>query len=513
MLLASAGLCPAGEKLPGDLALVPGSARVVATWRAADVWDGPLAKALRKAAGAELEQRLKEMEKALGAAPQNIERVTVFVSATHPRPEVGAIIHCKKKADAGILARFVPSGKAVKLGGVEVREGVVAAAFVKDGALIGLGTPSAVRAMLEGDGKRSAGLSSALALAGGGKHHLVAYIDGRIMTDQLKRELPPLPPLRLLLEAKEAVAWGDLGLTTKFSARLTFGGEEEAKKAEKVLGSFVKSGTAAAESLAKRWKKDTTGRAFLADLCDIAAKALGGATIKRTAARVEAILSATITEKKATALARQFSDWAQKEAVRMTSANNLKLIGLALHTYHDAHKQFPAPAIYGKGGKPLLSWRVAVLPYIEQEALYRKFKLDEPWNSPHNSKLIPLMPKVYRPVRGKLAEPDGTTFYQALVGKGAAFEGKSGLAFAGFTDGLSNTILVVEAGKDVVWTKPDDVPFDAGKKLPKLGGMFDEGFHALFGDGSVRFLKKTITPATLRAIITRAGGEVVPTEF
>src|SRR5262245_56693586 len=76
-------------------------------------------------------------------------------------------------------------------------------------------------------------------------------------------------------------------------------------------------------------------------------------------------------------------------------ANNLKQIGVAMHTYHDKHRSFPAAAIYGKDGKALLSWRVALLPYLGLEALYKEFKLDEPWDSAHNKRLLEKMPAVY----------------------------------------------------------------------------------------------------------------------
>jgi len=87
------------------------------------------------------------------------------------------------------------------------------------------------------------------------------------------------------------------------------------------------------------------------------------------------------------------------DAGRGQSNNNLKQIAIAFHQYHDTYKSLPLHAIYSKDGKtPLLSWRVAILPFIEQDALYKQFKLDEPWDSEHNKKLIPLMPRIYMPV-------------------------------------------------------------------------------------------------------------------
>jgi hypothetical protein len=189
-------------------------------------------------------------------------------------------------------------------------------------------------------------------------------------------------------------------------------------------------------------------------------------------------------------------------------ADQLKVIGLALHNYHDTYKQFPAAAITDKNGKPLLSWRVAILPFIEENDLYKQFKLDEPWDSKHNKALLKKMPKVFAPA-GLKTKPPYSTFYRPFVGNGAAFEPNRGLRYADIPDGLSNTLMVVEAGQAVPWTKPDELAYDPKKPLPKLGGMCQDGFHALFGDGAVRFLKKKIDPKTMHLLIMRADGEPI----
>jgi RNA polymerase sigma factor (sigma-70 family) len=190
------------------------------------------------------------------------------------------------------------------------------------------------------------------------------------------------------------------------------------------------------------------------------------------------------------------------------SINNLKQIGLALHNYHDTYKRFPAPAIYDKNGKALLSWRVTILPFLEQNHLYQRFRLDEPWNSPHNKELLKEMPPLYAPV-GEANPAAGKTYYQAFVGPHAGFESGKKLRLFEFTDGTSNTLWVVEAGSPVPWTKPEDLPFAADKPLPKLGGLFGGNFHALWVDGSVSFLSRDAAKQELRAAITRDGGEVI----
>jgi hypothetical protein len=220
-------------------------------------------------------------------------------------------------------------------------------------------------------------------------------------------------------------------------------------------------------------------------------------------------------------------------AQRARSANNLKQIALAFHIYNDNLRKLPAsawiePQLEAKlgnltltseqiakgqtsaGGRPLplLSWRVALLPFLEEEKLYRQFKLDEPWDSAHNKKLLAQIPQVYAPVTGKGKE-EGLTYYQVFVGRDAPFNGTSSPRIPGsFPDGLSRTFLVVEAGQPVPWTKPADLAYD-GQTLPALGGLFADGFNAAFGDGAVSFVARKTDEKTIRALITPRGGELV----
>src|SRR5919201_819842 len=99
--------------------------------------------------------------------------------------------------------------------------------------------------------------------------------------------------------------------------------------------------------------------------------------------------------------------------------------------YHDQHDRLPPAVVYGEYGQPLYSWRVLILPYIEQDELYKEFKLDEPWDSPHNLRLLPRMPATYAPPRGKASKvPPHHTVCHVFVGQGTAFEGRQGLRLA-----------------------------------------------------------------------------------
>ena len=153
---------------------------------------------------------------------------------------------------------------------------------------------------------------------------------------------------------------------------------------------------------------------------------------------------------------------------------------------------------------------MAILPYVEHQDLYNKFKLDEPWDSPHNKALIKEMPTVYLcPSRKNPAE--GTTTYRVFVGDGALFQAGQGTPIQSVTDGTSNTIMVVESTDAVPWTKPDDLKFDPEAKPSLLGAGSPHpgGFNAAFADGSVRFIRSTINLEVWKALITRAGGEVI----
>jgi hypothetical protein len=187
---------------------------------------------------------------------------------------------------------------------------------------------------------------------------------------------------------------------------------------------------------------------------------------------------------------------------RARSVRNLKFIGYAMHMFTRQNGgRLPAAAVR-KGGKPLLSWRVAVLPFLEERTLFERFHLDEAWDSPHNASLLEEMPSVYTPVI-----PEGTTpyatYYQGLVGRGTLFDGEEGTKVTDVIDAGSPTLMVVEAGHPVPWTKPEDVPYDAAGPLPMLGGQFADGFYAGFADGSVGFLGREIAPERLRTLITQ----------
>lgn len=197
----------------------------------------------------------------------------------------------------------------------------------------------------------------------------------------------------------------------------------------------------------------------------------------------------------------------QKRERQRASANNMKMIGLAVTSHASWYNGLPARANFDMQGKPLLSWRVGVLAwrYGGDGAPFNYFRHDEPWDSPCNKRLIQEMPSEYRgPSRGL---PPGITPYLAVTGKGTMFDGDKGRKM---DDRNAQTIIVVEADDDraVIWTKPEDWEYDPEHPMAGLGHAHRGGFNVLMGDGSVRFIDRSVDPETFKAMLTPADSRV-----
>lgn len=224
-----------------------------------------------------------------------------------------------------------------------------------------------------------------------------------------------------------------------------------------------------------------------------------------------------------------------REAARRTSCKcQLKILGLALHNYHDAYGSFPPAFVRGPDGRPWHSWRVLILPYLDQAPMYKQYKFTEPWDGPNNRKLLPYMPVSYicasRPPcvvptavasisRGVLACIDassptgGYTSYAAVLGPDCVFRGAQSSTLKDLVDGTSNTLLIGECARTKIpWMKPDDIDITLHPTIGDPDGF--SSFHPggaqfLLGDGTVRFLSSTISQPLLDALYTRNGGETV----
>jgi hypothetical protein len=197
------------------------------------------------------------------------------------------------------------------------------------------------------------------------------------------------------------------------------------------------------------------------------------------------------------------------------SKNNLLMMAIALHRYAAANSASLPGEILGKDGKPLLSWRVNLLPYYEQMDLFKEFKLDEPWDSKNNLRLLEKMPKMFVSPRVTVKRK-GYTVYQIFSGPGALFDkGKTKYNIGNIPDGTANTLFAVETSKAVPWTKPADLPFDKEKNLSlDFGKAYGNKPVGSMMDGNARVLDlKKIKPETLKNAILPDDGQVLGADW
>jgi prepilin-type processing-associated H-X9-DG protein len=521
------------QELPEDLRHVPGGAVGFAHIRAADLWKSPAFKVYRDMLPKMGVDVLSILEDRITPPLSSIDRVTLVFLAPTPKsrgPEFAALIHVTTPLET---RKLLAGLKEVTEGQTKFyllpREGSLQ---ILDKNTLLIGSTEAPVALAQ-KMKAPAPFAEGLALAASGKKAIVAALNTSIIPPQAMQNAPPM--VQALAKAKTLLATIDIAKDTTVELDLRFADGEQARDAERALGDlrqmaklFIAEGKLTMEKkLAKvegvvpiydvEKVGDIVGAALALGMCKRGEDILAGIPVTRKDDHVnvkvvvpEELAGYTASGPVLMALLLPAVAKVREAAARTQDANNLKQMGLAFHIYHDAHRFLPA-AICDKAGKPLLSWRVAILPYIEQDNLYKQFKLDEPWDSDHNKKLLPLMPKVYQVVGENPS--DSQTHYRVFVGAG---KGASALfrdyadkvRFANITDGTSNTILIAEAADMVPWTKPEELTFDPNAPLPRLNQQ-RRGTNVAFCDGSVRFLANTIGEKTLRALITRDGGEVV----
>jgi hypothetical protein len=530
---------PAGA---ADLALVPADAVGFAHVRLADMWKNEVMSGFRKTWERAGPKALAALDKQFVPAPSTISRATAFVMLDPkkgPQP-VGIFAFSAPFDRDALLKSYLPNHTTEKAGGKTVYRtpDIDVELYFPDDRTVVVGWDGSLEAYLAKAPAKDGPLAPALKLAASGTKVVVASADISalpIPPDALKDVPADAAPI---LKARQLTLAIDLGADARFDVRAAYADEAAAQDAEKAVKALTDLGR---KELAKAKKEiedklydpnvktprpaqdlpEAIGMVFslgalgrlddtLADQKFITRKGTelalavpmpkeiltlaGGAVALGAAALVPAVGKVRVA------------------AARTQSANNLKQIGIAIHSYHDAYGHMPTD-ILDKNGKPILSWRVAILPFIEQDALYKQFKLDEPWDSANNKQWSQVMIKTFlSPDTPLPPKPEwGMTSYRAVSGPGAAFEPGKKLRLTDFTDGTSNTIMVVETNDLVPWAKPGDYPFDPKKDLPKINppGKRDV-FQALFGDGSVRAIKPTISEKTLKALFTRNGGEVIP---
>jgi hypothetical protein len=211
----------------------------------------------------------------------------------------------------------------------------------------------------------------------------------------------------------------------------------------------------------------------------------------------------------------------REASYRTQCKNNLKQIGLALHNYHDTNSAFPPST----AGDPPHSWRVAILPYLEQQSVFTSYDFASAWNVEPNAKFALHEVRAYicpSSTYPKDSQGRWFTAYSMPTGPHTVGESSTGTPLKDISDGTSNTLLVVEAcGSQILWTEPRDVDAGVqptginldgvkrGQSAGWISGYHRNGAHVLLADGTVRFLAAKTDPAVLKKLATMDdGGEV-----
>lgn len=503
---------PPKAELPLELQFVPADAALFVSIDVAQIWDNPTLKAIRKADPKLFDDLANDMNSSFGFSPTDVKSLVAFVPQLHldvERDGLAVVVTCRNAIDKEKFAKGLKEILSPDLKANLVVAGERAV------VLINLEEEHAKPQKADKTGP----LTAALKAAATGKHAIVAGMTLANFPEKFRGDDAPLLflPYLPLLKAQTITATLDAGKSFDFNVHVKTGTAAQATECEKSLRSIQNLILEGLGMAIKSIQDDAANKASFKDLVTIVktfTTAIKEAKYSTLGNETELSISLG-SDLPFTSAYFSAKEKIEDETVIQTSANNLKQIALATINYADSmNGNLPPAAICDKTGKPLLSWRVLILPYIEQENLFKEFKLDEPWDSEHNKKLLAKMPKVYA-LPGKAQKGETNTYYRVFVGKGAGWDWVQGLRFpASITDGTSNTMMCVTAATAVPWTKPDELEFDPDKDMTKLIGTIVKGKAqmAMF-DGSVHTLKKIPSKETVHALITPAGAEIIGDDF
>lgn len=185
-----------------------------------------------------------------------------------------------------------------------------------------------------------------------------------------------------------------------------------------------------------------------------------------------------------------------------------KHLALAIHNYRDKHGHFPPPYVTDGNGNPLYSWRVLILPYIEQYRIAEEFHYDEPWDSPHNLSLLSDL-DIFQ---SHDATVRGETQFLAVVSDDTLWNPDRDISVDDVTDGLDRTLLLVEVpSQGIHWSEPRDLSRAAAIEILKSRSASPpwnrRPRHVALADGSVHAVPQGLNEADVEALLTIAGGE------
>lgn len=535
ILLASLGTAAAAEPKP-NLPGVQADGFAFATVNVAQLWDSDILKPAKAGLMKLGSQFDGDIEKDTGFKLEAISRITLYwPEPIDPKKSLRpfSIVTARKpfeRAQQAKAMKAISSEEALKEFGKEI-EGVTgknvyfqarnAVIFIDDTTYIvspdlPRGSEATIALLKVLAGTTPAVTKGPLAdgIAAIEKHTALVAADFAPLRNYFdNRELfPEMKPFSTLIQAERGLITFDFGTTISASAKLTFFDVETAKKAEPQSAALANYATELLKDFRKLPGGDEETKAIVVPIIDFALAAFDKPKIARDGKTLDVTLSREIDAPVKKAIGA-FPTWAAVASERMKTMNNLKQLGIAMHNYHDAIGHFPQD-IVDQNGKPILSWRVQLLPYVEQAPLANQIDRTKPWNDPANKKFLEEMPEVFQIV-GRATNAKGQTYFQSLTAPKLLNEGNPLLVpghqqkIERITDGSSNTLMIVEGEIAVNWMEPGDITYDP-KKMPKLGNPKTGKMAAGFADGSVRWFDlKKLGEKKLHALITVDSGEVV----
>jgi hypothetical protein len=531
--------------LPVDLALVPADALGFIHVRGADLWKSEILAGFRATFEKAGPKILAALDNKFAPKLSTFDRLTVFALKDNNKdePAIFGIFRFTKPFEiAEVVTSFLPKALAERIDGKAIYKGEQTPfeLYFPDHQHIIVGLSGMLGHYLKHELPKAGPLSNGLKIATAGKP-IVVSVNVAGLPIAL-RELAILPSeVRDLLKAEHATATLDLGATARIDLIAGYKNATDAEAAEQGVKKLTQIGRKELAKLKRDVEKrffepktknaqspmelpETLLMVFALGAIDQADELLAnpGTLVKRNGAELTAsvlvpkdmIVAASGIAAASAGLLIPAVQMVRSTAARAETQNNLKQIALACLNYESAYGYFPHDTT-DKDGKPLLSWRVAILPFLEQGNLYNQFKFDEPWDSENNKKWSQVAIKTYMSPNSEPPTPPGMTQYKGFAGPGAMFEPGKKIKILDITDGTSNTILVVEAGEPIPWAKPEDIPYDPKKPLPKLALLGVQDFlNVALCDGSTRTLNmKKLTENTLRNAITRNDGNPLGSDW
>lgn len=537
-------------QLPSDLDLVPRDAAGFVHLRAVNLWNTDLFADVRHLLDRAGPEAWRAFEKKCPLPPATIERITLIMLTprtwTEPFPDADpealsslVVVRTAQPYNRVQLIEALGSREKTYLRQLYYfNEDLWSGMILIDPQTFMIGSEDAlVRFFDVSKEKKTTGPLQAALEEAAGQHQVVVGINPPLLAKEVGKEMVS-GPLQPLLDARAGMVAYDFSKNLTAVVRLDFSRDDEAEAGAKALRAgmeMARQGLAQPiRELEQKIVKDANKKAEVGALLENFGMMLALGWMRE----VDTMLKEAAVERKGTivrlpwSLPAMYNTYSTYTAISLVAVSSLgrnargrfstvaariggngenrdpleehlKLLAQAIEKYHDAKGCYPAQALNDEEGRPLLSWRVALLPYLGEDVLYKEFRLDEPWDSLHNKKLIKKMPKAFQSLdtHGPWNRKKNKTQDQVFVGAETLFSGKK----IKKTDVGGQTVILAHVGDDqaVYWTKPADLPYAADKDLPNLFGEYGGSFRVLLTDGSVRTIQRDTDEKPLRALIKR----------